>query len=199
MPSLKNLIGFVKLTHKFQQTKRAVLVNNEERFENDSEHSYQLAMVAWYLIETDKLPVNKDKVLKYALVHDLVEVYAGDTHFYYGDKKKKSVREKKALQRLKKALPQFADMGRLISNYENKKDKESRFVHALDKLLPILNIYLDKGRTWKSDGITQAMLISNKTPYFADSPQLSEYFNQLIKRFKRNKSLFAHSRSAKSF
>ena len=191
MSTLEDLLKFAKLTHKFQQTKRAVLVRNEKRFENDLEHSYQLAMLAWYLVDSENLKINKNKVVQYALVHDLVEVYAGDTHFYYGDKKLKLMREKKALLRIKKEFPKFKDIHKLIKLYEKSSDKESRFVHTLDKLIPVLNIYLDNGRTWKSDGITYEMLISNKTPYFAQSKELSGHFNQLVKRLKKQPSLFA--------
>ena len=80
--SLKKVIDFVELLNRYRRVKRIVMVNKENRWENDIEHSYQLAMLAWYLLDSLKIKFNTDLVLKYALIHDIVEVYAGDTYCY---------------------------------------------------------------------------------------------------------------------
>jgi putative hydrolase of HD superfamily len=80
--TIKNILNFVDFTIKFNQLKRTIFATGEDRLENDSEHSFQLAMVSWYIISTKRLKYNIDKVIQYALVHDLVEIYAGDTFLF---------------------------------------------------------------------------------------------------------------------
>jgi len=191
MISLKNLIKFTRFTHKFQQVKRAILVNHEDRFENDLEHSSQLALVSWYLLNSNKHTLDISKVLKYALAHDLVETYAGDVNFYKTDQKvSKQKLETKAAKRIIREFPAFKDLHKTIRTYELKSDAESKFVYALDKILPILNIYLDKGRTWKEDNVTLEMLITHKTKPVSMSPQIQDYFNKIIKILKKHKNYF---------
>ncbi len=172
------------MTHGIQQVKRTILVNGEERNENDVEHQYQLAMLAWYIINSEKLLLNKDLAIQYALVHDMVEVYAGDTYFLNTDVDDKIKREREAAEQLKTEFEEFTDLHILIDGYERRENPESRFIYALDKLLPVLNIYLDGGRTWKSYGITSDMLIHNKREKISISPEVSVCFEQLIIRLK---------------
>lgn len=102
---LEGLIEFINFTHEFREIIRYGGTKLGKKIENDTEHSYQLAMVAWFLIEQDKLKLNKEKCFMYALSHDLVEIYAGDTFAF--DKKhnlSKQKREKGALTKIKKRL-----------------------------------------------------------------------------------------------
>lgn len=107
----QQLIDFINFTHEFREVVRIARSPHAERFENDTEHSYQLAMVAWFLIEQDKLNFNKELCFMYALAHDLVEIYAGDTYIF--DKNKvssQSYRERKALIKIKKRFPKFKNL-----------------------------------------------------------------------------------------
>ena len=84
-------------------------------------------MVAWFLIDNDKLKFDKELCIKYALVHDLVEVYAGDTYFM--DKNhalSKQKREKDALKKIKKNFGNFSEMIQILEKYEKKEDEESK-------------------------------------------------------------------------
>lgn len=190
--NIHSLINFISLTNKFRAVRRIISIKNEGRKENDAEHSYQLAMVSWYILSGGNYSLNKDLVLKYALAHDFVEVYAGDVWFYRSisedsDKKK---REKESAARLKKELPEFDDFHKCIEDYENQLDTESRFVYALDKILPIVNIYLDGGDNWKEHRVTIDALIENKTPKIAISPEIKPYYNELVTILKNNKDMF---------
>ena len=188
---MKNLINFIKLTHKFQQVKRALYVNGENRKENDQEHSYQLAMVAFYLINSKNFKLNSDLAIKYALVHDLVEIYAGDTPAYTKNKKlidSKKKREYIAEKKLKENFPEFKDLPKLIRGYKELKDKESKFVYALDKIVPTINIYLDKGRTWKNNKVTFEEIIEYKKDKVKKSPEIESYYKKLIKIIEKDKS-----------
>lgn len=189
---LDKLLEFVKTTLLFQGVKRIILHQDKDTFENDAEHSYQLAMAAWYIANSDKLNLNVDLVLKYALVHDFVEVHAGDTHFYRSDDQsdKKVAREKLAREKLAKDFPDFTDMHKFIEQYEAREDRESRFVYALDKVLPVINIWLGGGREWKRDEITFDMLMSKKIDKVAISLEIKPYFDNLVTILEKEKRLF---------
>lgn len=101
---LKGTLAFMSLTNSFREIKRKILIKGSSREENDSEHSFQLALLAWRIIEMGKLKLDLEKVFKYALCHDLAEVYAGDTYFYAGPKRRqeKVIKEKAAWRKLEK-------------------------------------------------------------------------------------------------
>ncbi|MDR3168738.1 MAG: HD domain-containing protein [Candidatus Peribacteria bacterium] len=75
----QTFFDFVTMTQQLAKVERSQHYQGTERFENDVEHSYQLTMLAWLIIDYLKLPLNKDLVIKLALAHDIIEVYAGDT------------------------------------------------------------------------------------------------------------------------
>ena len=182
---MEELLKFVELTQSFKGIRRKIILAKEGREENDAEHSYQLALVAWYLIRTKELSLNIDLAIRYALVHDLVEIYAGDTPAgmhkgFEKERETKHERELQAIRELQNNFPEFLEMHELIAAYETRRDEESRFVYALDKVLPILNIYLDKGHSWKLHGISLQDLISNKSDKVNVSPDVKKYFDEII-------------------
>lgn len=192
---LEKLLSFTKLLAELQAVERVIRVKNSDRWENDVEHSYSLAMLAWYVIDVGKFSLEREKVLRYALAHDLVEVYAGDTYLYTKDTAllaSKPERERQAAERLQKEFPELPDMHAAIQAYTVKADAESRFVYALDKIEPILKIYLDNGRTWKEKGITLEMLFENKKDKVALSPEIQPYFDELIALLKERETTLFH-------
>ncbi len=189
---IKDLLKFVEFTHKFQQIKRVIYVTGEDRNENDMEHSFQLALTAWYLVDSLKLNLNKEKIISYALAHDLVETYAGDVNFHHRTKeinKSKVQNEAAAAKRMKSEFPEFTQLHKTIENYEKKADEESRLVYALDKLLPVINIYLDKGRSWKADQITYEM-VRHKDEKIAFSQDIAKLWMQLIPLLENHPEYF---------
>jgi putative hydrolase of HD superfamily len=187
---LPNVINFVKLLNKFRDIERVIHSNGGDRRENDVEHSYQLAMLAWYIISTKKLNLNLDLIIKYSLVHDLVEVYAGDTYIYTKDKflkNNKEKREKESLIKMKQEFSEFPEIFNLIEEYEKKDLDEAKFVYALDKIEPILNIYTNGGRTWKEKNITIEMLIENKKDKIKLFPEFEEFFDDIIEMINKEK------------
>ncbi len=141
-----DLIKYMKFLHQFQEVERSIWLqkNKSPRNENDSEHSYQLAMVGWYLAEKLNRKLDVNKIIKYALVHDLVEVYAGDISMYNSAEKTlettKQQRELAAIEKIKVEFADFPEQIKMIMEYENKGDPESKFVYALDKLIAQVNI-----------------------------------------------------------
>lgn len=187
------IIKFIKLIGEFQAVERSLWLKGREHRENDVEHSYQLALVAWYAISVYKLPLNVDKVIRYSLLHDLVEVYAGDTDAFDDDPKQhetKAEREHQALIKLKDEFAEFTEMLEVIEQYEHRLDEESKFVYALDKIIAPINIYLDGGRTWKKRGLGFEDLLNNKKPKVAAHPEVAKYFDQLAQILEKERHVF---------
>lgn len=160
---LDNFIKFLKLSHLFNSTRRSIYATGEDRMENDSEHSYQLALATWYVIESEKLNLDMNLAIKYALIHDLEEAIYGDIFIFdKKGRKNKERKEKMAREKIIKMFPEWKEYKSLSTNYKLLLDQESRLVNGLDKILPVLNIYLDKGRTWKEEGRSLSEIIENK-------------------------------------
>lgn len=162
MENLKDLLHFFKLTDDFKKIERDIPQSFGFNKENDSEHSYQLAMVSWYLATTEGKNLDIEKILKYALVHDLPEIYAGDTPLYTSDNdylNNKKDREINSIEKIKKEFLNFGDLHKWIEKYEKQEDEESRLVYAVDKLLPIFSIFLDGGHAWKTHRLDLDTLI----------------------------------------
>ncbi len=191
---LQKLLEFSKMLNALQTVERVIRVPGSERWENDVEHSYSLAMLAWYIVETQKLSLDKEKVFQYALAHDLVEVYAGDTYLFSADQTlldSKIERERVAAERLVKEFPEVPEMHAAIRGYVTKEDPESRFVYALDKIEPLIKLYLDGGRTWKEKGVTLEMAYESKKDKVALSPEIKKYFDEFMELLrKEEKQLF---------
>lgn len=189
---LENLMGFVKFTHLVQQVERVVLVNGQERWENDAEHSFQLTFIAWYIAENEKLNLDLSKVLYLALAHDVLEAYAGDTYIYASPEilATKKKREQEAVKLIKQNFPHFPSLSEIITEYEIRQTPESKFVYVLDKLLPIINIYLDGGRTWQQKGITLEKMLKVKTEQIALFPDLVPYYEELVAILREKGELF---------
>ncbi len=190
MSDLSKLLDFSKFILKAHKVERVARTPGVKRYSNVVEHSYQLTLMAWYIIDKEKLPLNKDLVIKYSLIHDLVETYAGDTYIYdTAGKETKEKRECEAQKRIQKEFPDFEDLNTLIEKYENKADAESRFVYALDKLIDPINIYLDDGKIWHKKKITLQMLINNKTDKIKTDKTVTKYYKQLLTLLENKKDI----------
>jgi putative hydrolase of HD superfamily len=189
-PNAQRAISFMELLHAFQRVERVAHVPKKDRRENDVEHSYLLAMLAWYLVDSLKLSLDKNKVLRYALAHDLVEVYAGDTYAFTDDEKErnsKHQREHDAQLRIKKEFSEFADLHDVIEHYEERGDKESQFVYTVDKLIPMITNYVQDGRTWKEMDLPFDRAIGQKRERIGDEPYVRELLEQLITLIEKDR------------
>ena len=182
MTSLDQLLEFLKLIHRFQAIERKIAVPGQERNENDAEHSFALALCTWYLIDSRGLKLDSIKAVKYALVHDLLELYTGDVAYFESAEKvlQKKEKEREALTQITEALPDWPALVDLIKAYEDKTDPESRFVYVLDKLLPAANNYLDNGRTWKKYGLKFETIVAQKLKFIDLAPELEADFKSLL-------------------
>jgi len=190
--SLENLLKFAELIGRFRAVERMLYVGTLKRYENDAEHSCMLALLAWYIVSTEKLDLNIEKVMLYALAHDLVEAYAGDTNAFDTSETlhaTKHLREQEALNRIEKEFPEFPELVGAIKSFEAKEDKEARFVYALDKIQPGIVTYLDGGVSWKMHGLTLDQIVLKKKDQIANvDPLIFEYFNMLTVLFKEKET-----------
>lgn len=126
------------------------------RRENDAEHSFSLAIAAAVLAEYSNEPVDITKVMKMVLVHDAVEIYAGDTYCYDEEgAKTKEAREKAAAEKVFGMLPdeQDAEYHALWEEFERNDTAEARFANAMDRIQPLLLNYSREGYSWKEHGV----------------------------------------------
>jgi putative hydrolase of HD superfamily len=190
-PDIGRLLEFQRLMVSFQAVKRVTHIPPQFDAENDVEHSYTLAMTAWFL--APYFPVlDRDKLIRYALVHDLVEVHAGDTYIY-GDKElidSKSTREAAALKQLERDWPDFSDMTKSIRDYEHRQSAEAKFIYALDKIMPIMLIFIGEGYTWQKKSITPEMLDEVKRHKVKLSPEIQPYYDELYGLLLQNRHYF---------
>jgi putative hydrolases of HD superfamily len=192
-PDIHRLIELQRLLLQFHQIERSVRHPHDfEKRETDTEHSFVLAMAAWML--ASYFPeLDKNAVIQLALVHDLVEVHAGDT-FAYADSKTvagKADREAAAINKLAADWPDFPDMIKAIRDYEARRTNEAKFVYALDKLMPIILNYLNQGRTWRHDSITLENVKAYKDAKIAKSPEVYVYYEQLLDILRGHPEFFA--------
>lgn len=168
---LRQLIEFLKTIERFKLIERSLVASDLKRVESYAEHVWHLLM---FLLVFDRdLPPELDrlKLLKLALVHDLPEIYAGDTlAFDTEGRKGKKEREQAAASRLFGELP--PDLGHefqaLWEEFEARETAEAKLVHALDKLQPILQNLCAEGKPWRDHQLTYEIVDEYKRPYMTD-------------------------------
>lgn len=187
---LEKSLKFLKLLRNLELVERMVY-RPSDRKENDVEHSYQIAMMAWFLSDQFNLKLSTEKLIKYGIVHDLIEVYSGDTPVYSKDPintaETKKEREDKALIVLKKEFSDFKELIETIENYEKKVDEESTFVYEIDKIVPALNIYLDKGYGWNKLNIKLEEIKREKRNKVKSVKQLVALMEESLALFEKEK------------
>ncbi len=156
-------IAFLLELDKLKTVYRQTLVLHEDRQENDAEHSFHLAMLACILAEYASEPVDILHTMKMVLIHDVVEIDAGDTYCYdAAGNQDKAEREQKAADRLFALLPeeQCAEYRGLWDEFEARETPESKFANALDRIQPMLLNYKKGGISWKKHGVREEQVRS---------------------------------------
>ncbi|MCX8130983.1 MAG: HD domain-containing protein [Clostridia bacterium] len=181
---LEKQIKFIIEIDKLKQIYRKTKLMDGSRRENDAEHSWHLAVMAILLSEhSNDNGIDILRVIKMVLVHDLVEIDAGDTYCY--DEKGnigKYERECSAADRLFGMLPedQTKEFRDLWEEFEKGHTPESRFANALDRFQPMLHNYITKGEIWRENGITSEKVLIRNEPVRRGSPILWEYAVKFI-------------------
>lgn len=162
--------------------RRTSLIDGSRR-ENAAEHSWHVALMAAVLAEHAKVPVDVPRVVQMLLVHDLVEIDAGDTFCYdRAGMADKAARERAAAERLFGLLPpDQRDMVRALwDEFEAMETPEALFANALDRLQPVLNNFVSGGGTWREYGITLDQVRERIKPIAAASSALGAYVEALV-------------------
>ena len=145
-------LEFLVLLDKMKSIYRQTLLADKSRRETDAEHSWHIAMMAMLFAEYAPQGVDRDRSVRMCLVHDLVEIYAGDT-FCYDEKagEDKKEREEKAAQKLFSILPEKdgEELKSLWIEFEEQSTPDALFAASLDRLQPIINNILTDGHTWR--------------------------------------------------
>ena len=153
------LLALAQMTLRFARVDRVTLYEDGTTLESDTDHTVMLSLSACALASALIPELDIGKVAQYALVHDLVEVYAGDTPTFgvsLNNKQAKDAREHQALLQIKKEFAgTFPWIAETIERYESLKDSESRFVKTLDKAMPKLTHILNHGAYYKKEGKTK--------------------------------------------
>ena len=180
---LKKQIEFMIELDKMKNLYRQTYVLHENRKENDAEHSWHIALMAFLLSEYAKPETDIFRVMKMLLIHDVVEIDAGDTYCYdYEGYKTKADREEKASQRIFGLLPdeQKNEFYSLWREFEDGKTNEAKFAGLLDRLQPIILNYSKNGISWKEHAV-KAVQVKERTKNFSEiSEELSELINAII-------------------
>ncbi|MCI7766643.1 MAG: HD domain-containing protein [Oscillospiraceae bacterium] len=154
-----------------------------KRRENDAEHSFHLALFAMTLAEHANIPVDLLRVMKMVIIHDIVEIDAGDTYCYdnkgYESKRDREVR---AAERLFGILPedQAAEYRALWEEFEARDTAEARFAAALDRMQPMLLNYSKNGLSWREHGISYGQVYDRNKHIAEGSEELWEYMEAVL-------------------
>lgn len=182
---LAQQIGFIMEIDKLKHIYRQNLVADRSRRENDTEHSWHLAVMAVLLQEYLPEPVDLLKVVKMVLLHDLVEIDAGDAFCYdpaagVG----KEEREEAAAERLYGLLPpdQAEELKGLWEEFEARETAEAKFAACLDRLQPFLLNYFAEGGTWRIHSVPSQKVRERMAPVGEISPVLEELVAQTIQK-----------------
>ena len=152
---LRQIVDFCRLIDKEKFICRRTYLTDGERLENDAEHAWHLAVMALLLSEYSDRDIDLLKVVSIVLIHDLVEIYAGDTFAYdYDGIRTQKERETEAADRLFSLLPDdlAARFRGLWDEFEEGETPESKFAHTLDNFQPLMLQAATDGRAWKECG-----------------------------------------------
>ncbi len=181
---LEKQIRFVVEADKLKSVMRQTLLTDESRREDSAQHSWHLALMAFLLADyAQAQQLDLLKVIKMALVHDLVEIDAGDTYCYDTEGQAgKLQRERLAAERIFGILPpdQAEEMHALWEEFEARATAEARFVAALDRLQPLLNNYETRGKIWQANGVKKHQVLDRNRHMAEGAPELWRYAAQLI-------------------
>lgn len=148
---LEKQIAFIKEIDKVKYILRQSTLFNSDRRENDAEHSWHLAVMAIVLAEYSDKPIDLLKVLKMVLIHDIVEIDAGDTFIYSTTKDHDNTEEElAAAKRIFGILPakQAEELIEIWKEFEAAETDEAKFAKSLDRFEPLLQSATNNGGTW---------------------------------------------------
>ena len=183
MSRLEQQLTFILEIDKLKTVLRQTLLTDMSRRENTAEHSWHLAVMGMLLTEYAIEPVDVLRAIKMVLVHDIVEIDAGDTFAYdtagYTDK---DDREQRAADRIFGLLPeeQGREFRELWAEFEARQTAESKYANALDRLQPLLHNWKTEGGTWRIHNVTKPAVLRRMEPVKIGMPEVYVVVKKII-------------------
>lgn len=181
--NLLKQIEFIKEIDKVKYIQRKTKLFNSDRNENDAEHSWHLALMAIVLTEHSNKSIDLLKVIKMVLIHDIVEIDAGDTFIYDTQKDHANTNEERlAANRIFGMLPtaQAEELIAIWEEFEAGETDEAKFAKAMDRLEPLLQNTSNNGGTWKEFDVSYEKVHQKKSVIKEGSASIWDFAEQLI-------------------
>lgn len=178
MERLQQQMEFMAEVDKLKLIGRQSYLTDGSRKENDAEHSWHLAMMAVFLSEYATEDVDVLHVISMVLIHDLVEIDAGDTYAYDTEgNKSKRAREEKAADRIFNILPkdQAEKLRDLWEEFEANETPEANFANALDRIQPIMLNHKSDGKAWAEHQVALSQILARNVNIKKGAPKLWDY------------------------
>lgn len=193
---MQRQMEFILETDKSKNVTRQTYLSDGERKENDAEHSWHLALMCALLAEYANEKIDVAKTMTMVLIHDIIEIDAGDTYAYdaAGNATKRQ-REVKAADRIFHILPpdQEAYLRGLWEEFEEGSTPEARFAIALDKIQPVLLNDASGGKSWREHGVALPQILKRNEHTPEGSAALWEYAKGLILKNVENGNIKENS------
>lgn len=189
---LKKQLDFCLEIDKEKNVFRRTHLSSHGRNENDAEHAWHMAAMAYILKEYSNEDIDISRVMILCIIHDMVEIYAGDTYAYDEEGKlTQKQREEEAKIKLFSMLPddQRDEMTALFEEFEEQKTPEAKFARAMDNLQPLLLNNSNGGGDWKEHNVTSDMVYKRQEQTKAGSEKLYEITDAIIKENIKRGSL----------
>ncbi|MCK5129103.1 MAG: HD domain-containing protein [Clostridiales bacterium] len=180
---------FIYEIDKIKSIIRKTKLFDGSRHENDAEHSWHLAMIAMILSEYANEPVDVSKVIKMVLIHDIVEIDAGDTIVYDINPEEKEQEEMACANRIYGMLPddQKEELISIWQEFEARTTPEAKFAAAIDRAEPIIQNYFNQGGTWKEHNIKENQVLDvNQKKIQEGSETFWKYIRSLLDECRDN-------------
>ena len=181
---LQKQLDFILEIDKEKNIFRQTHLSGHGRNENDAEHAWHMAIMAYLLQEYSNEKIDVARVMLMCLIHDVVEIDAGDTYAYDAEGlKTQKAREEAAKERLYSMLPedQKADLVAIFDEFEERKTPEAKFARALDNLQPLLLNHSNDGGDWKNHDVTAEQVYGRQSRTREGSEKLFEVTDQILK------------------
>ena len=179
-------IEFILEVDKLKHVQRRAILMDKSRRENSAEHSWHIALMVMVLSEYARdTDIDFFRVMKILLVHDLIEIDAGDTYCYDEvGTKDQSIREHQAAERIFSLLPedQANTMCDLWLEFESRNTPEAKFAVALDCLMPLLHNLHTRGKSWQEHNITKDQVTTHNRAMNDGSAQLWQFAQSIIEQ-----------------
>ncbi|SCG92706.1 5'-nucleotidase [uncultured Clostridium sp.] len=189
---LKQQLDFALEIDKEKNIFRQTHLSGHGRNENDAEHAWHMAIMAYLLQEYANEPVDIGRVMLMCLIHDIVEIDAGDTYAYDTEGlKTQKAREDAAKERIFSLLPedQKQKLTQLFDEFEEFQTPESKFAHAMDNLQPLLLNNSNGGGDWREHGVSAKQVYGRQQKTRQGSEKLYQVTDQILKEHIRKGNL----------